>query len=237
MKVIVLSVTPYKNKDGVVNALTENGMISFYARSIMDPKNKNSAINNILAVADIDVAEGKIKYPVLKTCSIIQSPLGVKNDYSILSAVMFIEEVTSRLPNDDEKNLLFNKLLDALNALKNGKNPFVTSLIYVSYLLKITGYNFSEDECALCNSKDNLKAFSFIDGGFICKKCLCEAHEWLIAGDNLKAFKLAYSASNFDVESEYFTKEIVIHLLKEISQFIFDFYGIKLNSISLLDVA
>ena len=44
MKIIVLSITPYKEKDGIVKAISENESLTFLARGIKDPKSKNSAL-------------------------------------------------------------------------------------------------------------------------------------------------------------------------------------------------
>ena len=46
MKIIVISITQYKEKDGIINAISEEGAITFLARGIFDPKKKNAGINN-----------------------------------------------------------------------------------------------------------------------------------------------------------------------------------------------
>ena len=81
MKIIVLSITQYKEKDGIIDAISEQGSITFLAKGIMDPKNKNSAINNALVIADIELNEGNYKYPVLKTASITFTPMKTSNSY------------------------------------------------------------------------------------------------------------------------------------------------------------
>ena len=53
MEIIVISVAQYKEKDAVVNAITEGKSFSFYARGILNPKNKNSFLNNTLCKANI----------------------------------------------------------------------------------------------------------------------------------------------------------------------------------------
>ena len=58
MKIVVLSITPYKEKDAIIDAINEQGEMTFLAKGILDPKNKNSALNNLLAVADIEINEG-----------------------------------------------------------------------------------------------------------------------------------------------------------------------------------
>ncbi len=73
MKIIVLSITPYKEKDAIIDAISEEVDSTFTAKGILDPKNKNAAINNLLSIADIDLQEGNYKYPVLKSISNVEN--------------------------------------------------------------------------------------------------------------------------------------------------------------------
>ena len=58
MKVIVLTINPYKEKDAIISAISEKEYITFLARGIRDPKSKNAAINNALCIADIELMDG-----------------------------------------------------------------------------------------------------------------------------------------------------------------------------------
>jgi recombinational DNA repair protein (RecF pathway) len=80
MKIIVLSITPYKEKDGIVNAISENESLTFLARGIKDPKSKNAALNNVLTVADIELMDGNFTHPILKSSKPLFSPLKVDMD-------------------------------------------------------------------------------------------------------------------------------------------------------------
>ena len=55
MKIVVLTITQYKEKDAIIDAISENGDITFLARGVFDPKNKNSSINNLLSIAEIEI--------------------------------------------------------------------------------------------------------------------------------------------------------------------------------------
>ena len=75
MEIITLRITNYKEKDGIVEAISADGMMSFLCRGIFDPKSKNALLNNPLTVADAEISEGKYKYPVIKSSMLIDSPL------------------------------------------------------------------------------------------------------------------------------------------------------------------
>ena len=55
MKIIVLSINNYKEKDAIITAISQSETITFLARGIKDPKSKNAAINNPLMIADIEL--------------------------------------------------------------------------------------------------------------------------------------------------------------------------------------
>ena len=88
MKIITLSITPYKEKDAIINAISEEGEISFLARGALNINNKNSALKNQLVIADIELSEGNYKYPVLKSSSIIEAPMKINNDYYYLACLL-----------------------------------------------------------------------------------------------------------------------------------------------------
>ena len=83
--------------------------MTFLAKGILDPKNKNSALNNLLVVADIELNEGNYKYPVLKSASIVENPMKVTNDYYYLCSLMLMAEVTKTLVQDDEKERILKE--------------------------------------------------------------------------------------------------------------------------------
>ena len=67
MKVIILSITPYKEKDAIVNAINEEGVLSFTAHGVLDIASKNQLVNTPLNVLDIELRNTRGKYPSLKS--------------------------------------------------------------------------------------------------------------------------------------------------------------------------
>ena len=155
MEIIVLSITPYKEKDGIVESLSKDGLITFLAKGIFDPKNKNAAINNIMVKADIELNEGKQKYPVLKTVSILDTPLKSNSNLSYLSGLMYIAEITKALLQDDEKIEMYDFLSKSLNGLKKDEKGLFVVLAYTAKVLKTSGYEFDVNHCVFCGK--NLK--------------------------------------------------------------------------------
>lgn len=235
MKVVVISITPYKEKDGIINAISEEGALTFSARGIFDPKNKNAAINNNLVIADIELSEGKSKYQTLKACSIIDTPMAVNNSLDQLSAILLLAEATKTLVQDEEKKLIYHSLLDAISNLKTAKEPWMTLLIYLARIFKATGYEFEVNQCVFCGSKKDIITFSFADGGFVCHNCVDENTEKDLTNDQMLLLRSAFNAQDYKVESKFCNKENALIVLNKFFEFIYDSYGVKLKSISLLN--
>ena len=147
MRVVVISITPYKEKDGIVNAISKDETITFLVRGLLGPNSKNAALNTNLVIADIELQEGNYKYPVLKSSTVITSPIKLTNDYYYLSSLMLVNEVTKNLLQDEEKTLIFNDLVGTIEALKNKNNPWMPTLIYLAKIFKISGYEFEVNKC------------------------------------------------------------------------------------------
>ena len=97
MKIIVLSINPYKEKDAIVTAISEEETMTFLARGIKDPKSKNSALNNVLTIADIELMDGDFKHPILKNSKSLFSSLKIDMDEKYLGAIMLMDEMILNL--------------------------------------------------------------------------------------------------------------------------------------------
>ena len=171
MEIIVISIAQYKEKDAVVNAITEGRSFSFYAKGILNPKNKNSFLNCILCKANITLIEGKLKYPILESAELISSPMMFNNSLNYLNSILTIDEAIVHLFDDEEKFLGYNYVNKALTALRKGKNPFLSVFYFLMKILHCLGFELEVKQCVTCGSKKDITDFSFIDGGFLCRKC------------------------------------------------------------------
>ena len=217
MKVIILSISPYKEKDAVISAITEDQFITFSARGINNPKSKNIAINNVLTVADIDLMDGNFKYPVLKSSKQLFTPMRLDMDSKYLGSLLFINEIVNYLFPDEEKPKMFKAVEDSITALKQNKNWLMTLLLFMAHALRTGGFELEVNCCVNCNSKKNIVAFSFIEGGFICRECLGDdishdlnKNQMLLVREIFNSRDLHLLDSTFDYDETYvlFTKFI-----------------------------
>lgn len=171
MEIIVISVAQYKEKDAVVNAITEGRSFSFYAKGILNPKNKNSFLNNTLCKANITLIEGKLKYPILESAEFISSPMLSNCSLGYLNALLTIDEAMIHLFDSQEKFLGYEHVSKTLIALRKGQNPLYCILYFLLKILPSLGFELEVKNCVNCGSKRNITDFSFVDGGFLCSKC------------------------------------------------------------------
>ena len=234
MKIIVLSITPYKEKDGIIDAISEEGDITFTAKGILDPKNKNTAINNVLTIADIELQEGNYRYPLLKSIANVENPMKLDNDLDYLSCLLLVAEATKQLLQDEEKERIFNSLVQTVRAIKKARQPWANTLIYIATLLKIGGYEFEVNRCVFCGTKKNIVLFSFNDGGFVCQDCLEPDMVRDLSKEQMLLIRSAFNAKDVDTIDFICKKEDALVILNKFFEFISESFGTTLKSAALI---
>ena len=234
MKIVVISVTEYKEKDAIIDAIGEEGEVTFLAKGVLSPKSKNAAINNLLAIAEVELQEGNYKFPILKNATITLNPLKTNNSFEYLSSLMLIGEASKVLLQDEEKARIFDSLVQAITALKEGKEALLVLLIYLARIFKESGYEFEVNRCVFCGSKTNIRTFSFRDGGFVCNDCLDETTELGLTKDQMLLIRAAFNAPNFNITFEGYNQENAVVVLNKFFEFINDAYGITLKTQKLI---
>ena len=174
MKIIVLSISAYKEKDAIISAISENEFITFLVRGLKGPKSKNTALNNALTIADIELMDGNFKHPILKSSKPLFTPMRLEMDSKYLGSLLIMNEVTNYLFPDEEKARLFKYLEDGLTLLKQKNDWLMTLLIYFAQAIRLGGLELEVNCCVRCGKKNRIVAFSFVEGGFICENCTDE---------------------------------------------------------------
>ena len=232
MEIIVISVAQYKEKDAVVNAITEGKSFSFYARGILNPKNKNSFLNNTLCKANITLLEGKLKYPILETAELINTPQIMDCSLDYLNALLTIDDAVLNLFEQEEKFLCYEEVNKALTALRKGKNAFYTMLYFLLHILPSLGFELEVKSCVGCGSTKNITDFSFVEGGFLCNKCL-ENSERKYTNSQLILLRNAILSKEIDDIKDVSINDIKA-LLFDINVFLSDGIGYHLRTLDTL---
>lgn len=235
MKLIILSITNYKEKDGIVTGLSENELVTFNVRGILDPKSKNHILNTPLIEADIEFIESNHKHKTVKSSSIIFSPYGAFDSLEKLGVISLVEEATNKLLQEEERILIYPSLKSCLKGLKDSKtNPIQIAIRYLLDILTISGNELEFNRCVYCGNKEDIVAFSFSDGGFVCRECYDQNIIPSMNVSQMKLFRYIYLNKDYLRPIENFNQMDAIEILKQLIVYIYDFLGIKLKSVSLL---
>lgn len=236
MKVIILSKSSYKEKDCIYNAVSPDGFISFLAKGAQDPKSKYVWLNNPMTIAEIEfLADGRYKHKVVNNAILISSPMKSGSDFCYLTAINALVELSRNVLADEEKHLLFNDLEAALNALRTGKDHLMVILVFIAKLIKFSGAELEVNKCVSCGATKGIVAFSFDDGGFLCRDCISEDTIRDLSKDQMRLIRYIFKAQDFALpEFDKYTDNDKKLILNKLRDFIDEIVGVKLNSLDTL---
>ena len=236
MKVIILSVSNYKDKDCIYNAISEEGYISFQAKGAQDPKGKYLWMNNPLTVADVEfVEDGRYKHKLVKSAMLISTSVTGGEPLDYLLSISALAELSRNIPTDEEKHLVYSDLLNAVKALKGKKDHLMVVLTYLALLLKLSGTNLEVDKCVFCGSTEHIVAFSFENGGFVCQNCMHPEMQCDLTPSQMRLIRVIFKASNFDyIDKTNYSFDDKKLILKKLREFAFDYHGVSLRTIDML---
>ena len=234
MRIIVLSINQYKEKDAIITAISQSETITFLARGIKDPKSKNSALNNPLTIADIELMDGDFKYPILRSSKELFTPMKLNMDSYYLGTILLINEMVLHLFPDEEKAKLYVFLEGARVALKKSNNWLMVLLIYMAKVISLGGFALEVNRCVLCGKKNRIVAFSFIDGGFICEECANEETERDLNKDQMILLRSIFNAIDYRLVDSSFNKEDGLVLLNKFIDYMQEGFGYRLKNTRLI---
>ena len=234
MKVIVLTINPYKEKDAIVSAISENEFITFLARGIRDPKSKNAPINNALCIADIELMDGDFKYPILKASKQLFTPMRLEMDAKYLGSLLTIVEIMNYLFPDEEKPRLFKVLEESITNLKKKNDWLMTLLIFMSHAMREGGFELEVNRCVCCQKKTNIVAFSFAEGGFVCGDCITPEISRDLNKNQMLLLREIFNSRDFHLlESDYNHDEALV-LLEKFIDFMQEAFGYNFKNLRFL---
>ena len=233
MKIIIISKTNYKEKDVIINAISETGPVSFKVRNGQTPNSAFYWVNNPLTIAEVEYVENvRYIHQILKGAQLIYSPLS-DSSLTRLMTVHLAVEIVSKMLQDEEKHRIFKDLEDYLLATKNPDNYYFAELLLIAKAIKIAGSAPEVNECVFCGTKSKIVAFSFADGGFICKNCLQEGMSMDLSPMQMQLVRFLFNAKDFSyLPNDKINKEDIAVLFVKFRDYIADGIGINIETIN-----
>lgn len=236
MKAIILSLTPYKEKDSIVNALSEERCFSFLARGILNPKNKNATINNPMTIIDLELSDRQnLKYPVMSGSSVLFSPLQIMDKLEKLLTIQLLGETINKCLSDEDKPKIYKTTLETIEFLKKEDDYWTAIFYFIAKTLVIAGYGFEVDRCLSCGSKKDIVTFSFSEGGFICRECASGKFESEFTKEEMFYLRNIFKSSSLSkLNGSEVEESSKLKIFRILLTFIFDNLGVTLKSGNLL---
>ncbi len=231
MKIIILSNTKYKENDVIYDAISEDGVVSFKAYRGQDNKSEAVWLNNVLTVADVEFADRRYKYPTLKEAKLISSSISGNDPLEYLVSLNVIAEMVNKMFPSEERHVAFKELEEVLAALKNTKDYLLVNLIFMARAIKLSGAELEVDKCVFCGTTHDIVAFSFDDGGFVCRKCVMDSHPANLTPNQMRLIRYIFKSPDYSLrKSEQYTKEDKVALMKALVEYISDYLGVLLTT-------
>lgn len=236
MKTIILSLTPYKEKDAIVNAISEEQCFSFLARGILSPKSKNATINNPLTVIELELSDRQnLKYPVMSNATVLFSPLQIMDKLEKLVTLQLLGEIINKCLSDEDKPRIYDKTLETIKFMQKEDDYWTAIFYFIAEMLVIAGYGFEVDHCLSCGSKKDIVNFSFSEGGFICRNCASGNFENEFTKEEMFYIRSIFKAKSLSgLTSTAIEEDSKLKIFRILLDFIKDNLGVSLKSGRLL---
>lgn len=231
---IVLRVIPFKEKDMMVSILTENKLLSFYARGTASLKSKNAPALNLYSYSSFSLNEGPQGGLSLKEAIIIDSFSNCLTNYNTLSVLSFITELTLKSLNEVDAKEAFPYFLKIEELLNNGFDPLTLLNIYFARVLCISGIGLDVDECVFCHQRSDIVGISFKDGGFTCRKCFEGSEAINLTPRFLNIYRYIFRVSSEKIGNVEFNKEENLTVLTKLVEYQYNLTSLLLKSYQLI---
>jgi len=230
MKIIILCTSKYKDNDAIITAASETGVVVFRVYGLFREKcQKRAFLRNPLTVADVIFTNQNQHYEVLKEASLCDESVALETNAKLLTAMSLIASLAFAVSEDTDYVGLYNDLLKPLSALKHGKDPLLTAMTFSSQVFRKTGYDWEINHCVRCGTKHSIVAFSFIEGGFICRECFDKNIDKLsLSPTELKLLRDIYGHDEYDFHIYEHESNDVLHLFDIFIEYISDNYSISI---------
>lgn len=224
---LVLRVDAYKEVDALVKVLTQNEILTLYARGIYKKNSKNLRLVQPFSYCQFMIEQRK-GMPLLLQGQTIKNYYHVQQNLE-KSSVCFVLHDCIRIVD----SFVFDSLLEVWNLANDNQEQFYNWACYLMrYLLILNGIHPYVDGCVSCQSS-KVEALSIKEGGFLCSNCNRGRYS-LWEKDSLRKYRALFKCDieNFNILIANYTFNIddFIFLAKW-----FEFYDHKmLNSLKFL---
>jgi len=232
---IILRVTPFKEKDAMITAITPTGYLSFLARGAFNIQGKNAPAMQKFTEVELELTEGLAHGLSLRRANIIYSASAAMRSLLRMSALEIIGEIILKsLMENRDVAAIYPYLQATIRLISQDAEPLSQVFVILAITLRLSGYGLDVNQCVRCGSQKAIVGVDFLEGGFICQKCFNLEHDQLRTEMFLKMARFAFKCQSDDLVRATFPLPETLAYLNEFHQLFIDNLGIDLKSYRLL---
>ena len=164
---LVLRVNEYKDKDGLVQVLTQDRVCTLYARGLFKSHSKNLRLAQPFSYNEF-LIEDKMKMPLLLQGNTIHYYYHIQEDLLASSVCFVVHDRIQKTSLDEE---MFEILLEIWNSADKKQDDFYFwSCVALKLCIEKEGIFPYVDGCVHCKNQ-RVVTMSMKDGGFLCETC------------------------------------------------------------------
>lgn len=233
MEVIIVRLTPYKERDYIVNALSVEGMITFRATGALALKSKFAGKLFLYALVDVELKDSKAGYTLTNVETLNQMSY-IFSDYQKIIFLNIFGEIALKTLKDE------NSIVETFPLFKNVMLalPVTTKLysllyLFLANLLRILGLGFVVNRCVYSGRQDQIIGLSYRDGGFVSEKARTN-ETTLLSPEEIKIVRYAFLINEEQLLRHEFNDEEVLRLTTRLLIHLEETYNFKLISREIL---
>ncbi len=175
VKGLVIREIAYGENDKIIDILTENGVITFWARGVRKIGSKYAALTQLFAYAEYCMRQNADRY-FLDSAAPISLFYGIRNDLEALSLASYFAELIQRIATAQSQPQVLRLFLHCLHYLSEHTRPLpLLKSIFELRLLSDIGMMPDVLCCRGCCCYLPQKAMMRLrDGYFLCEDCMDE---------------------------------------------------------------
>lgn len=213
MEVVIIRLTPYREKDYIVNALSkEEGIITFRATGALNVKSKFAGKLFLYALVDVELRESKAGHTLTNVESLTNIAKVFTDEKRIIALNIIGEVISKTLKDNDSISEAFPLIKKVLMALSETTKLISLVYLFTTNLLRILGSALVIDRCVNCGNTKSIIGVSFNKGGLICKKCYDEKTITLNA-EEIQMLRYGFMINEEELLRHEFSDEAALSLL------------------------
>ncbi len=233
---IVARLTPFKEKDAMINIVSPERTFSFLARGVLGIASKNMASVQPFTQSRFLLTKGKEGLS-LRSGMVLESYANAKEKLEGLTTMSFIGELTNKVIGSEEAPKIYESLTKVLELLDQGFHSLTIALLYFAATMKAAGYGLEVTKCVISGQRSDISAISYLDGGFVATPYFDAVSHQKCSERKLKIIRQIFLAKPEDYNRVTFQRWECLEIIKEFAIYIQDAAGIRLKSIDILEKA